>query len=154
MKCPVCLHEDTKVIDSRTAADGFSIRRRRECLKCNFRFSTYEEMEILDLSIKKRDERRESYSREKLIKGLKRSLEKRPVSDDNFKKLIHCVERDLQILGKNEIDSYKVGKIIMKHLKKVDKIAFIRYASVYESFKDLQEFQEELDKLLKNRKNK
>ena len=154
MKCPVCLHDDTKVIDSRTASDGSSIRRRRECLKCNFRFSTYEEMEILDLSIKKRDERKESYSREKLSKGLKRSLEKRPVSDDDFKKLIHCIERDLQIVGKNEIDSHRVGKIIMKHLKKVDKIAFIRYASVYESFEDLQEFQEELDKLLKNRKNK
>lgn len=152
MKCPVCLHNDTKVIDSRIASDGFSIRRRRECLKCKFRFSTYEEMEILDLSIKKRDGRKETYSREKLIRGLKKSLEKRPVSDDNFKKLINCIERDLQILGKNEIDSYKVGKIIMKHLKKVDKIAFIRFASVYESFEDLQEFQEELNKLLKKKK--
>lgn len=154
MKCPVCLHEDTKVIDSRIASDGFSIRRRRECLKCNFRFSTYEEMEILGLSVKKRDGRKESYSREKLIKGLKRSLEKRPVNDDNFKKLINCIERDLQILGKSEIDSHKIGKIIMKHLKKIDKIAFIRYASVYQSFEDLQEFQEELNKLLKNKKNK
>jgi len=154
MKCPVCLHEDTKVIDSRTASDGFSIRRRRECLKCNFRFSTYEEMEVLDLSIKKRDGRKESYSRDKLTKGLKRSLEKRPVGDDDFKKLVHCVERDLQVLGKNEIESNKIGKIIMKHLKKVDKIAFIRFASVYESFEDLQEFQEELNKLLKKKKNK
>jgi transcriptional repressor NrdR len=109
-------------------------------------------MEILDLTIRKRDERKEAYSREKLIRGLKKALEKRPVDDDNFKKLINCIERDLQILGKNEIDSYKIGKIIMKHLKKVDKIAFIRFASVYESFEDLQEFQEELNKLLKNKK--
>lgn len=152
MKCPVCLHQDTKVIDSRVAVDGFSIRRRRECLKCCFRFSTYEEIELLDLMIIKRDGRKEAYNKEKLVCGLKRSLEKRVISDDVFKKLVSAIERDLQSLRKNEVFSNKVGRIIMKELKKVDKVAFIRFASVYESFEDLQDFQEELNKLLKNKK--
>ena len=117
MKCPVCYYLDTKVVDSRVATDGLSIRRRRECLKCGFRFSTYEEMEILDLMIVKRDGRRESYNRDKLIKGLKRALEKRPITEDKFKKLIHSIERDLQVLRKSEATSSKVGQIIMKHLK-------------------------------------
>ena len=120
MKCPVCYYQDTKVIDSRVASDGLSIRRRRECLKCGFRFSTYEEIEILDLSIVKRDGRKEVYSREKLIKGLKRSLEKRPVTEDKFKKLVNSVERDLQVMRKSEVTSDEVGHIVMKYLKKVD----------------------------------
>jgi transcriptional repressor NrdR len=151
MKCPVCYHQDTKVLDSRVANDGLSIRRRRECLKCGFRFSTYEEIEILDLVVVKRDGRKEMYSRDKLIKGLKRSLEKRPVTDDKFKKLVNLIERDLQALRKNEVTSDKVGQIIMKQLKKVDQIAYIRFASVYQSFKDVQTFQKELNKLLKKK---
>lgn len=152
MKCPVCHFEDTKVVDSRMSGDGFLIRRRRECLKCEFRFSTHEEMEILDLIVIKRDGRRENYNRDKLAIGLKKALEKRDVDDEKFKKLIYCIERDLQLLNKNEIDSIDVGEIAMKNLKKLDKIAYIRYASVYQSFEDLEEFSEELDKLLKNRK--
>jgi transcriptional repressor NrdR len=154
MKCPICHHEDTKVVDSRVASEGLCIRRRRQCLKCGFRFSTYEEIEILDLMIVKRNGQRESYSRDKLVKGLKRALEKRPITDDKFKKLIHSLERDFQSLRKNEISSEKVGRIVMKHLKKLDQIAYIRYASVYESFKDAEQFQEELNKLLKKRINK
>ncbi len=153
MKCPVCLFQDTKVVDSRVAIDGFSIRRRRECLKCGFRFSTYEEIELLDLVIIKRDGRKEAYDKEKMVRGLKRSLEKRGVSEDNFKKLVSTIERELQGLRKNEVDSSEVGKIIMRELKRVDKVAFIRFASVYESFEDLQDFQAELNKLLKNKKN-
>jgi len=152
MKCPVCHYLDTKVIDSRASSDGLSIRRRRECLKCGFRFSTNEEMEILDLVIVKRDGRRESYSREKLIKGLKKALEKRPITEDSFKKLVHVIERDLQVLKKNEITSLQVGQIVMKHLKRADQVAYIRFASVYESFKDAQEFRKELNKLLGKRK--
>lgn len=148
MKCPICYHHDTKVVDSRVALDGLSVRRRRECLKCSFRFSTYEEMEILDLVILKRDDRRESYNREKLISGLKKSCEKRPIDQDSFKKLIHAIERDLQRIRKSEITSCQVGKVVMKNLKKVDTVAYIRYASVYESFKDAQEFHEELNKLI------
>ena len=152
MKCPVCHFDDTKVVDSRSSGDGFLIRRRRECLKCGFRFSTHEEMEILDLAVIKKDGRRESYDREKLINGLKKALEKRGVDEEKFKQLIYCIERDLQVLNKNEIDSTEVGEVAMKNLKKIDKIAYIRYASVYQSFEDLEEFSEELDKLLKKRK--
>jgi transcriptional repressor NrdR len=148
MKCPICYYIDTKVVDSRAATDGLSIRRRRECLKCGFRFSTYEEVEILDLTVVKRDGRKESYDREKLVKGLKRSLEKRPITDDKFKKLVHSIERDLQKIRKSEITSNQVGSIIMKQLKKVDQVAYIRFASVYESFKDAQEFRKELNKLI------
>jgi len=152
MKCPICYFDDTKVVDSRVATDGLSIRRRRECLKCGFRFSTYEEVEILDLMIVKRDARKESYSREKLINGLKKSLEKRAITDDKFKQLIHGIERDLQKLRKSEITSRQVGQMVMKHLKKVDQVAYIRYASVYEQFKDANEFRKELNKLIKEKK--
>lgn len=152
MKCPICLYNDTKVIDSRVASDGSSIRRRRECLKCAFRFSTYEEIEILDLIIVKQDGRREVYDREKMVKGIKRSLEKRPITDAKFKKLINAVERDLQKLRKGEVTSRQVGQVIMKQLKKVDQIAYIRFASVYESFKDVHTFQKELNKLIKDKK--
>ncbi|OGF26253.1 transcriptional regulator NrdR [Candidatus Falkowbacteria bacterium RIFOXYB2_FULL_47_14] len=148
MKCPACYYEDTKVVDSRVAADGLSIRRRRECLKCGFRFSTYEELIILDLTIIKRDGRKEPYSREKLVRGIMRSLEKRPVTDEKFKKLINSIERDLQVLRKAEITTNEVGQIILKHLKKVDQIAYIRFASVYRAFQDVEAFREELNKLL------
>lgn len=154
MKCPICLYQDTKVIDSRISSDGLSIRRRRECLKCVFRFSTYEEMEILDLTVVKRDGIKESYNREKIIKGLKKALEKRIITDDKFKKLIHSIERDIQAIHKNEVVSNKIGKIIMKHLKKVDQVAYIRFASVYESFKDAIEFRKELNKLIKVKNSK
>jgi transcriptional repressor NrdR len=136
------------------SGDGFLIRRRRECLKCEFRFSTHEEMEILDLVIVKRDGRRENYNRDKVAVGLKKALEKRDVDEEKFKKLIYCIERDLQVINKNEIDSKDVGEIVMKNLKKLDKVAYIRYASVYQSFECLEEFSEELDKLLKNKKAK
>ncbi len=149
MKCPVCYYVDTKVIDSRIAGDGLSIRRRRECLKCGFRFSTYEGVEILDLSIVKRDGRKEIYNREKLVKGLSRSLEKRPVTDEKFKKLVGLIERDIQKLRKNEITSHQIGSIAMKHLRRIDQVAYIRFASVYQSFKDIETFRQELDKLLK-----
>lgn len=153
MRCPVCNYEDSKVIDSRMASDGLSIRRRRECLKCGFRFSTYEEVEILDLAVVKRDGRKESYSREKIIKGLKRALEKRPITEDNFKKLINSIERDLQILRKNEVTAGEIGQIVMKNLKRFDQVAYIRFASVYESFKDAHEFRRELNKLFKSKGN-
>jgi len=151
MICPVCHHKDTKVTDSRVATEGTSIRRRRECLKCGFRFSTFEEVEILGLSVIKNDGSKENYSRDKLIKGLKRSLEKRPITEDDFKKLINVIESDLQAkASKNEIEAEKIGNIVMKHLKKVDKVAFIRFASVYRDFKDIETFQEEIKKLFKN----
>jgi len=151
MKCPICYHDDTKVNDSRAAGDGLSIRRRRECLKCGWRFSTYEELEILDLVVLKRDDRRESYSRDKLASGIRKSAEKR-ISDEDFKKLIHAIERDIQALKKDELKASEIGKLVMKNLKKVDHIAYIRYASVYESFKTVDDFKRELNKLLKTNK--
>lgn len=154
MICPVCYHKDTKVIDSRIASDGLLIRRRRECLKCEFRFSTNEEMEILDMSVAKRDGGRENYSREKLMNGLRKSLEKRPITEENFKKLVNLIERDLQALRKSLVDSEEIGQIVMNQLKKIDKVAFIRFASVYKSFEDIETFQEELNKLIKSKKNK
>jgi len=109
-------------------------------------------MEILDLAIVKRDGRKESYSREKIVKGLRRALEKRPITEENFKKLVNAVERDIQALRKNEIMSNQIGQILMKELKKVDQVAYIRFASVYESFKDAHTFKRELGKLLKSKK--
>jgi transcriptional repressor NrdR len=117
-------------------------------LKCEFRFSTYESIEILDLTIIKKDGRKEAYNRDKLIKGLRRSLEKRPISDDDFKQLINLIERDLQALRKTEIPSDLIGEIIMTHLRRVDIVAYIRFASVYESFENAETFLEELEKLI------
>ncbi len=154
MKCPVCYYQDTKVIDSRVAADGFCIRRRRECLKCGFRFSTYEEIELLGLTVVKNDGRREQYSREKLMRGLKRALEKRPIDEAGIKKLANAIERDIQKLKKPEVKSREIGNIVMRHLKRLDKVAYIRFASVYQSFEDLEEFQTELNKLFSRRRKK
>jgi transcriptional repressor NrdR len=148
MKCPICYHDDTKVIDSRVATDGLSIRRRRECEECGFRFSTFEEVEILDLSVIKRDGEKETYNRDKIVSGLKRALEKRPFSDDDFKKLVHGIERDIQQLKRSEVKSKEIGAIVMKHLKLVDVVAYIRFASVYESFEDAGDFKETLNKIL------
>jgi len=152
MNCPVCKHKDTKVVDSRLSGEGFSIRRRRICQKCDFRFTTKEEMEILDLTVIKRDGHRENYNKDKLIRGLRTSLEKRQYLEDNFHKLINEIERDVQKKAKNEITSKQLGEIVMKKLKSFDQVAYIRYASVYRSFKDAQTFQKELNQLLKKKK--
>lgn len=148
MRCPVCSFEDTKVVDSRITSDGLSIRRRRECMECEYRFSTVEEMEILDLALVKRDGRREPYSRDKLEKGLKKALEKRPCDQERFKSLVGSIERDIQKLKKEEIASEEIGEIVMARLREFDTVAYIRFASVYRSFADVQTFQDELQKLL------
>jgi len=156
MKCPACVFKETKVLDSRSVSDGLAIRRRRECLKCGFRFSTYEEAEILNLTVVKRDGRGESYSREKLERGLKRALEKRPVTSDEMKKLLGNIERDIQIKAKakDEIKSRDIGEIVMKRLKKLDEVAYIRFASVYLSFRDANTFHQEINQLIKEKKIK
>ncbi len=127
--------------------DGSSIRRRRECEKCGFRFSTLEEVEILDLAVIKRDGRRESYSREKLESGLKKALEKRPYTSQDFKSLVGSIERDLQKKRKSEVTSAEIGELVMNRLKFFDKVAYIRFASVYRSFEDVKTFEKELKKL-------
>jgi transcriptional repressor NrdR len=154
MKCLNCHFPDTKVVDSRLTMDGYAIRRRRECLKCGFRFSTLEEVEIFDLTIIKQNERREIYSHEKLKRGLKKSLEKRPITEDGIKKLVNKIEIDLQKLKKKEIKSHQIGEIVMKHLKRIDKVAYIRFASVYKSFEDPETFRKEINDLLKNKNKK
>lgn len=147
MKCPVCDHDETKVVDSRVASDGLSIRRRRECLKCGFRFSTFEETEILDLTVVKKDSRRESYSREKISRGLHRALEKRPVSEVDFRKLLNLIEKDIQVLRRNEVNAEEIGEIVLRRLKDIDQVAYIRFASVYKSFEDIASFRKELAQL-------
>lgn len=148
MRCPICNYGDTKVIDSRLSSDGMSIRRRRECEKCDYRFSTVEETELLDLMVVKRDGRREPYSREKLERGLRKALEKRQYTDLDFQNLVHGIERDIQKKKRNELRSSDVGEIVMRRLRNFDKVAYIRFASVYRAFEDVDSFQEELNRLL------
>ncbi|KKP92005.1 MAG: Transcriptional repressor NrdR [Parcubacteria group bacterium GW2011_GWA2_36_10] len=154
MHCPACNHQETKVIDSRLSGGGFNIRRRRECLRCKMRFSTLEAIEILDLVVIKRDGRRETYNRDKIVKGLRTSLEKRSYLEEGFQKLISEIEREITKVSKGEITSKILGDIVMKKLKTFDQVAYIRYASVYRSFKDAQTFQTELNRLLKKTKAK
>jgi transcriptional repressor NrdR len=154
MHCPICNYSDTKVIDSRITADGMSIRRRRECEKCSYRFSTGEGVEILDLSVVKRDGRREPYRREKIASGLKKALEKRPYTAEHFQRLVNEVERDLQRTRKDELTSREVGEIVMDRLRRFDQVAYIRFASVYRSFEDVDRFAEELRSLLSPKKKK
>lgn len=155
MRCPSCHVEDTRVIDSRVIEDGTSIRRRRSCEKCGFRFTTTEEIEILSLSMVKADGRTEPYDKEKLTRGLKLALRKRPVTPHRLRRTIHDIEQEIQTKAKAErIPSREVGEIVMRHLKKLDKIAYIRFASVYRSFEDVQAFADELEKLKTLRKKK
>lgn len=149
MKCPACDYGDTKVVDSRLAGDEVAVRRRRECLKCDFRFSTYEEVEILDLTVIKRDGGREPYSREKIVIGLKRSFEKRPITSEDLRRLVHIVERDIQVLRRSEVPSRTIGEIVMKRLKQVDEVAYIRFASVYQGFTNAEGFHQAIEQLLK-----
>ncbi len=154
MKCAACNHRDTKVVDSRLSPNGMSIRRRRECLKCRFRFSTLEEVEILDLTVVKRDGAREAYSREKLEVGLRKALHKRPVTAERFKELVGSIERDLQKMRKNEVTSSTIGEIIMNRLRGFDNVAYIRFASVYRAFEDVKTFQQALEQLTKKKKKR
>ncbi len=148
MKCPKCLNSDTKVVDSRPIEESAAIRRRRECEKCEFRFSTYEQMEILDLTVLKRDGSRQPYTREKVERGLKRAFEKREHTDQTMTKIISAIEQEIQkkAVG-GEITSNSIGEIIMKVIRKVDKVAYIRFASVYRCFEDVEEFKQALEKL-------
>lgn len=148
MKCPKCLNTDTKVVDSRPVEESAAIRRRRECEKCEFRFSTYEQIEILDLTVLKRDGARQPYSREKLERGLRRAFEKREHNDQTFKKVIASVEQEIQKKAvTSEITSNTIGEIVMRDIRKIDKVAYIRFASVYRQFEDIEEFKQAILKL-------
>jgi transcriptional repressor NrdR len=148
MRCPNCQYEDTKVLDSRPVDDGEAIRRRRECEKCDFRFSTYEEIEILDLTVIKKDGSKQMFSKEKLETAIRKPFEKLPHTDETLRKLLSSIEIEIQKKAKDgEISSLEIGDIVMKKIKKVNKVAYIRFAAVYRQFEDVDEFKEELKKL-------
>lgn len=147
MFCPFCRADDTKVIDSRLVADGYQVRRRRECTACHERFTTFEAAELVMPRIIKRDGSREPYNEEKLRSGLQRALEKRPVPTEQIESLISKVESQLRATGEREVQSEMIGHLIMEELLKLDKVAYVRFASVYRSFKDIREFGEEIARL-------
>lgn len=148
MKCPRCLKDETKVVDSRPVEEEDAIRRRRECEACGFRFSTYEQIEILDLTVIKRNGGREPYAREKVERGVRQSFWKLPHTDETIRRLVSGIEQDVQKKStQSEISSSDVGEIVMKRLKKVSKPAYIRFAAVYRQFADIEDFKEELSKL-------
>ena len=147
MKCPFCSYEESKVIDSRLVADSSQIRRRRECNKCNERWTTFELAELLMPKIVKKDKSRVPFDEIKLKEGISRSLEKRPVSEEDFETLIEQIKRDIRGFGEREVSSRVIGETVMKHLRKIDEVAFVRFASVYRSFQDPLEFSEEVKKL-------
>ena len=147
MHCPYCSAQDTKVIDSRLVADGNQIRRRRECLTCSERFTTYESAELLIPRLVKRDGSREPFNEEKLRAGMARALEKRPVSIEQLEEALSRIKHRLRATGEREIQSLVLGEEVMRELQQLDEVAYIRFASVYRHFKDLNEFREEIDKL-------
>lgn len=148
MQCPSCHYKDTAVIDSRSVEEGLSIRRRRECPKCLFRFSTSEEMEILSLNVIKRDGSHEPFDDVKLIRGIQLSLHKRPVTLKKVQRVVLRVEQEIQTRSRKDcIASSAIGEIVMKHLKRLDKVAYVRFASVYRSFEDVSEFAKEVKQL-------
>ena len=148
MKCPYCGCEESKVIDSRPTDDGERIRRRRECLKCGKRFTTYEMVESFPLMVIKRDETREPFNREKLRSGIMRACEKRPVSVGSIDKIVDSIERKLQKSFDREVPSNVIGEYAMEMLMETDEVAYVRFASVYRQFKDINTFMDELSKLL------
>ena len=150
MKCPFCGYEESKVIDSRPADDGERIRRRRECLSCAKRFTTHEVIETVPIVVVKRDKSREVFNRSKLMSGFLRACEKRPISMEQVEGMIDTIEAKLQSSYDREVTSQYIGELVMEVLKDVDKVAYIRFASVYKNFEDADTFMQELDRLRKN----
>ncbi len=148
MKCPFCGYEEDKVIDSRPTDEGERIRRRRECLKCGKRFTTYEMIESLPIIVIKKDGSRETFDRQKLFNGMLRACEKRPVSIETLDKAISDIEVVIQNSLDREVSSDKIGELVMEKLKEIDEVAYVRFASVYRQFKDINTFMNELNKLL------
>jgi transcriptional repressor NrdR len=149
MKCPFCSNPDSKVVDSRPDKDGSTIRRRRECESCGRRFTTHERVEEILPQVVKRDGRREPFERLKLVSGLKKACEKRPVSAETIEEMVDRVEARLMESGEKELSSTTIGELVMRELHEVDQVAYVRFASVYRSFKDITEFMSELQDLLK-----
>lgn len=147
MHCPFCNSHDTKVIDSRLAAEGRQVRRRRECLECAERFTTFETPELVMPRVIKRDSRREPFDHEKLRMGIVNALQKRPVASEEIEGLIERVTHRLQTLGEREVESRKIGDMVIEELRELDEIGYVRFASIYRSFQDVTEFQDEINRL-------
>lgn len=148
MKCPYCDNPDTKVIDSRPTEEGHAIRRRRGCDKCNRRFTTYEKVEETILMVVKKDGRREAFDRSKMINGMIKACEKRPVSMAQMEDIVNDIEKTISNSMQNEVESYDIGEMIMNRLKEVDEVAYVRFASVYRQFTDVNTFIKEIEKLI------
>lgn len=153
MYCPKCGYIDSKVVDSRQSEDRKTIRRRRECLKCKHRFTTYERYEETPLVVQKKDGTTEEFDREKILKGLIRAAEKRPVSIESMNEIVDSIEKELSNSMAKQVKSKKIGEMVMDRLKDVDEIGYVRFASVYRSFKDTKSFYEELKKMIEDRGN-
>ena len=149
MICPYCNSQDSRVVDKRETPDLKATRRRRECLKCKKRYTTYERVEPIDLFIVKKDKRREPFDREKLKKGIIKACQKRPISHESIEKVLNEIECTIRKKKKTEVTSNEIGELVMKKLKKLDQVAYIRFASVYREFKDIKSFEKELKSLKK-----
>ncbi|MDZ7834261.1 MAG: transcriptional regulator NrdR [Alkalibacterium sp.] len=154
MQCPRCQHNGSRVIDSRPADDGRAIRRRRECENCSFRFTTFERIEQGAILVVKKNGNREEFSREKLLRGIRRACEKRPVAAEDQENIVNKVEHKIRDLGLSEVPSTKIGEFVMDELVDLDDVAYIRFASVYRQFKDIEVFMQEMKELEKKRKDK
>lgn len=150
MKCPFCFNEDTKVIDTRSIEENSIIKRRRLCEKCKERFNTYEKLDIIPISVVKRDMTREPFEREKLLKGVLLACNKRPISMNDIEQLVKEVENKIYTLFKKEVNSQDIGELVMNKLEKLDAISYVRFASVYKEFKDIDSFMEEIAKVFKS----
>jgi len=153
MQCPYCKNNDTKVVDSRASQEGLAIRRRRECLQCKRRFTTYEKVEEMPLMVIKKDGRRQPFDRKKLLAGIMKAVEKRPISLEKLEEMVEKIEVALQQKLENEVSSSEIGELVIKHLHSVDQIAYVRFASVYREFKDVNQFMNELRELLNKNKS-
>ncbi|MDO4833555.1 MAG: transcriptional regulator NrdR [Bacillota bacterium] len=154
MRCPYCENEDSKVIDSRHTEDGRAIRRRRECEQCGRRFTTYEKVEEMILMVIKKDGSRQAFDRSKLLNGIIRACEKRPVSIADMENIVDNIERGLNNMMEKEVDSTFIGELVMERLKDLDEVAYVRFASVYRQFTDVNTFVQEVEKLLTTKKDK
>ena len=151
MKCPYCAYQESKVVDSRHSDDGTSIRRRRECLSCNRRFTTYETVESLPIIVVKRDNSRQSFDRNKIMNGMIRACEKRPVTTQDLESAVQDIESIIQNSLEREVTTEYIGELVMERLKRLDEVAYVRFASVYRQFKDIHSFMQELNKILEEK---
>ncbi|WP_297998766.1 transcriptional regulator NrdR [Phascolarctobacterium succinatutens] len=148
MKCPFCSYRDSRVVDSRAVEDGSSIRRRRECPQCGKRFTTYEKYEETPLVVSKKDGRRELFDAKKLLSGLLKAFEKRPVPYEKIQSIAESIERELRMNSDSEVPSAQIGELVMQHLELTDQIAYVRFASVYRQFADVKNFMQELERIM------